>query len=85
MTTPRTIDAVWYTGAKVPGYDWRTGQEYDLILSMKGCRWNRLNNGGPVLDSHNAYGVKSQMECPACVGRWRNRARPRFSSASATR
>ena len=28
----RTIDAVWYTGAKVPRFDWRTGQEYDLIL-----------------------------------------------------
>jgi hypothetical protein len=57
----RTIDAVWYAGAKVPRFDWRTGQEYDLILSMKGCRLDRLNNGGPVLDSHNAYGVESQM------------------------
>src|ERR1035437_825930 len=57
----RTIDAVWYTGAKVPRFDWRTGEEYDLILSMKGCRLNRLNNGGPVLDSHMAYGVESQM------------------------
>jgi hypothetical protein len=57
----RTIDAVWYTGAKVPRFDWRTGEEYDLILSMKGCRLDRLNNGGPVLDSHNAYGVESQM------------------------
>ena len=43
----RTIDAVWYTGAKVPRFDWRTGEEYDLILSMKGCRLDRLNNGGP--------------------------------------
>jgi hypothetical protein len=57
----RTIDAVWYTGAKVPRFDWRTGEEYDLVLSMKGCRLDRLNNGGPVLDSHNAYGVESQM------------------------
>ncbi len=57
----RTIDAVWYAGAKVPRFDWRTGEEYDLILSMKGCRLARLNNGGPVLDSHNAYGVESQM------------------------
>ncbi len=57
----RMIDAVWYAGAKVPRFDWRTGQEYDLILSMKGCRLDRLNNGGPVLDSHNAYGVESQM------------------------
>ncbi len=57
----RTIDAVWYTGAKVPRMDWRSGEEYDLVLSMKGCRLNRLNNGGPVLDSHCAYGVESQL------------------------
>ncbi len=57
----RTIDAVWYTGAKVPRFDWRTGEEYDLILDMKGCRLDRLNNGGPVLDSHSAYGVESQL------------------------
>jgi hypothetical protein len=57
----RMIDAVWYTGAKVPRFDWRSGEEYDLILSMKGCRLDRLNNGGPVLDSHVACGVESQM------------------------
>jgi hypothetical protein len=57
----RTIDAVWYTGVKVPRFDWRTGEEYDLILDMKGCRMDRLNNGGPVLDSHSAYGVESQL------------------------
>jgi len=57
----RTIDAVWYTGAKVPRFDWRTGEEYDLILDMKGCRMDRLNNGGPLLDSHSAYGVESQL------------------------
>jgi|SRR5579871_4201422 len=57
----RTIDAVWYTGAKVPRFDWRSGEEYDLILDMKGCRLDRLNNGGPVLDSHSAYGVESQL------------------------
>ena len=57
----RTIDAVWYTGAKVPRFDWRTGEEYDLILDMKGCRMDRLNNGGPLLDSHAAYGVADQL------------------------
>ena len=57
----RTIDAVWYTGAKVPRFDWSSGEEYDLILDMKGCRMDRLNNGGPVLDSHSAYGVESQL------------------------
>ena len=57
----RTIDAVWYTGVKVPRFDWRTGEEYDLILDMKGCRLERLNNGAPVLDSHMSRGVQSQM------------------------
>jgi hypothetical protein len=38
-----------------------TGEEYDLTLDMKGCRMDRLNNGGPVLDSHCAYGVESQL------------------------
>ena len=57
----RTIDAVWYTGAKVPRFDWRSGEEYDLTLDMKGCRMDRLNNGWPVLDSHAAYGVDSQL------------------------
>ena len=57
----RTFDAVWYTGAKVPRFDWRTGVEYDLILDMKGCRLDRLNSGGPVLDSHAAYGVADQL------------------------
>jgi hypothetical protein len=57
----RTVDAVWYAGAKVPRMDWRTGEEYDLILAMKGARLDRLNNGGPVLDSHSAYGVESQL------------------------
>ena len=57
----RTIDAVWYTGIKVPRYDSRTDEEYDLILDMQGCRLGRLNNGAPVLDSHMAFGVESQM------------------------
>ena len=57
----RTIDAVWYAGAKVPRFDWRTGEEYDLFLDMNGCRMDRLNNGGAALDSHRAYGVDSQL------------------------
>src|ERR1039458_10207193 len=28
---------------------------------MKGARLDRLNNGGPVLDSHSANGVESQL------------------------
>jgi hypothetical protein len=43
----------------------RSHDYHDLILSMKGCRLDRLNNGGPVLDSHMAYGVESQMGVPS--------------------
>ena len=57
----RTIDAVWYAGAKIPRFDWRTGEEYDLQFDMNGCRMDRLNNGAAVLDSHRAFGVDSQL------------------------
>jgi hypothetical protein len=57
----RTIDVVWYTGAKVPRVNWMTGEEYDLTLDPKGCRLDRLNSGSPVLDSHMAYGVENQL------------------------
>ena len=79
----RTIDAVWYTGVKVPRLDWRTGEEYDLILSMKGCRLDRLNNGGPVLDSHMAS--KARWVLFGAHGLRTRPARQRSSSASATR
>src|SRR4051794_30103405 len=57
----RTVDVIWYTGAKVPRVNWMTGEEYDLVLDMKGCRLDRLNSGSPVLDSHDPYGVESQL------------------------
>ena len=49
-----TIDVVWYSGAFVPRIDRSTGEPYMLKLSMDGCRFDRLNNGAPVFDTHFA-------------------------------
>lgn len=56
----RTIDCVAYSGAKVPRYDWRSGEEYDLTLSMKpdAIRLTRMTSGAPVLDSHSSYSTE---------------------------
>ncbi len=47
-----TIDVVWYSGAFVPRIDRATGEPYMLKLDMEGCRFDRLNNGAPVFDTH---------------------------------
>jgi hypothetical protein len=47
-----TIDVVWYSGASVPRIDRATGEPYMLKLDMQGCRFDRLNNGAPVFDTH---------------------------------
>src|SRR5690349_3394112 len=47
-----TIDVVWYSGAPVPRIDRATGEPYMLKLDMQGCRFDRLNNGAPVFDTH---------------------------------
>ena len=47
-----TIDVVWYSGAFVPRIDRATGEPYMLKLDMPGCRFDRLNNGAPVFDTH---------------------------------
>jgi hypothetical protein len=59
--TDRSIDVTWYAGASVPRYDWRTDEEYDLTLDMAGCRLDRLNAGGPVLDGHYGGSVCNQL------------------------
>lgn len=53
----RTITCVAYSGAKVPRYDWRSGEEYDLTLSTKpdAIRMGRMESGAPVLDAHSSY------------------------------
>jgi hypothetical protein len=47
-----TIDVVWYSGAFVPRIDRSTGESYMLKLDMQGCRFDRLNNGAPIFDTH---------------------------------
>ena len=47
-----TIDVVWYSGAPFPRIDRSTGEPYMLKLDMQGCRFDRLNNGAPVFDTH---------------------------------
>lgn len=51
----RTIELVWYTGARVQRYNWWTDESYDLEFAMdeKSCDLSRLNNGAPVIDSHD--------------------------------
>lgn len=53
----RTIDVVFSTGAPVTRFDWDTGERYVEVLSMdpSSIRLDRINNGGPVLDSHSGY------------------------------
>src|ERR1019366_2904302 len=58
--TDRTVDVCWYSGIAVPRIDFMTGQPYDLILDMAGCRLERLNNGAPVYDSHVVDDVRDQ-------------------------
>jgi hypothetical protein len=36
----------------VPRIDRSTGEPYMLKLDMEGCRFDRLNNGAPVFDTH---------------------------------
>jgi hypothetical protein len=58
----RTVECVAYSGAKIPRYDWRTGEEYDITLSLdkSAVRMDRMNNGAPVCDSHSTYSVMGQ-------------------------
>lgn len=59
----RTIKCVAYSGAKIPRYDWRAGEEYDLVLSLDAgaVRLGRMNNGAPVCNAHDTYDVTSVL------------------------
>ncbi|HEY4088866.1 MAG TPA: prohead protease/major capsid protein fusion protein [Bryobacteraceae bacterium] len=53
-----TANINWYTGTAVERYDWRTGERYDLTLSMDPahCDMSRLASGGaPFLNNHSSY------------------------------
>lgn len=55
----RTVDLIFSTGAGVLRMDPWTGKRYLEVLSMdpKHIRLDRLNAGGPLLDSHSAWSV----------------------------
>lgn len=59
----RTVELTFSTGAGVVRYDWTTGKRYLEVLSMdpKHIRMQRLNSGAPLLDSHSAYSLSSQI------------------------
>ena len=55
----RTAELTFSTGASVERYDWMSGKRYLEVLSLDpaNIRLDRLNDGGPVLDSHSAWSV----------------------------
>ncbi|HMJ88150.1 MAG TPA: HK97 family phage prohead protease [Vicinamibacterales bacterium] len=59
----RTVDLIFSTGAAVDRMDWWTGKRYieKLSLDSKAIRIDRLNAGGPLLDSHAAFSVEDQL------------------------
>ena len=56
----RTIEAVWTTGARVLRKSW-FHDPYFEELDVRKAKLGRLNNGAPILDSHNGYSVRSQL------------------------
>jgi hypothetical protein len=54
----RTVQLTWTTGAPVMRGGWDRYWE-ELSLDPKHVRMGRLNSGAPLLDSHNADGIRS--------------------------
>lgn len=62
----RTIEVVWTTGATVQrarweGWDDRIEYDEELEVTPEALRLERLNDGGPFLDSHRAWGGVSTV------------------------
>jgi hypothetical protein len=55
----RTVDLIFSTGASVDRMDYWSGKRYREVLSMDPAhiRLDRINAGGPLLDSHSAWSV----------------------------
>lgn len=56
-----SFEVCWTTGAAVTRFDWYDGEYYDETLSLErgAVRLDRLNDSGPVLDSHRDDGLAS--------------------------
>ena len=59
----RTIDVVASTGARRAMFDWGSWRDVDeeLVVSEAAIRFDRLNAGAPVLNSHRAEELEDQI------------------------
>lgn len=58
----RTVELVWSTGAQVRRASWSRGDYIEeLSLQPGAVRLDRLNAGGPLLDAHDSFSLRSQI------------------------
>jgi len=59
----RTAHLVWSAGGRVKRFDWERGQYYmeELSLQPGHVRLDRLNNGAPLLDTHNRWDLSGVL------------------------
>jgi hypothetical protein len=59
----RTVELLFSTGARVERVNFWTGERYveELAVTPEAIRLDRLNDKAPLLDSHSAYGIGSQL------------------------
>ena len=59
----RTVELIFSTGQPFLRFDWLSGKKYMLQLSLKqkSARFDRLNNGAPLLDSHGTFRLSNQI------------------------
>lgn len=59
----RTAELVWSTGARVRRFDWERGRYYWEELGMRAeeVRLDRLNNGAPLLNTHNRWSLEDVL------------------------
>ena len=62
----RTLEIIWTTGATVRRARWEGWDDYveydeELVVSPNAIRLDRINAGGPFLDSHRSYGLSNVL------------------------
>ena len=58
----RTVEVVWTTGARRKRASWSGGDYFEeLSLAPGHVRLDRLNNGAPLLDTHDSLGLRNVM------------------------